>query len=329
VFQNALAERALFIAIALVGAGLLALRPIPSLQASNDTGRYVYEFKNQCASATGAVSRADLSWETFNFLTRTLCVFNNERAFMFFLALVVPAVFLCFGRWGDLSVTWALAATFSFFGMEFATNALRQSVGLFALVFSIVLVTRRRWLLSLISLPIGIALHISVALYAPFLFYIAISEAIARRGRVGKALTVSLVLMMLIGASWMLGPTLKEFIGTRQLWYQEGSSRFFLAFVHFPILYIYFVRLCCTRGQTTRLENVFFAYVVFISCLTFALFPAILYRLALTNAIIQLYLGSIASNSSNRQAGWVLFGLVLHLMAFFSLSDYARGVIGF
>jgi hypothetical protein len=319
----------LFIGTALIVAGFLALRPIPSLQASNDTGRYVYEFKKQCASESGAVSRADLSWETFRILTRPLCVFDHERAFMFFLSLVVPAVFLCFGRWGHLSVIWAVAATFSFVGMEFATNALRQSVGLFALVFSIVLVARGRWMISLISLPVGMALHISVALYAPLLFYIAVSEAVARFGHVRKMLTALLVMSLLIGASWMLAPTFKEFIGTRQVWYQEGSSPFFLAFVHFPILYVYSVRLLFTRCQTSRLENVFFAYVVLISSLTLILFPAILYRLALANGLIQLFLGSIAPNSTNRQAAWVLFGLVLHLLAFLFLSDYARGVIGF
>lgn len=327
--RNAVTQRALFILIALLGAGLLMLRPIPTLESSNDTGRYIYAYQKQCAGQVGPFGEGNVSWHAFRVLTGPLCIYADERAFMFFIALVIPAIFVLFGRWENTYLIWALAGTFNFFSFELATNALRQATGLLILVASMWMLVKGRWVAPVIATIAGAALHISVAAYSPFVVGVLLVAAARRLRRRGRVFVIAVFSWIVIFAASIFGTAIRTFLDTRHLWYQEGSSLAFLGFVQLPFLYIYSVRCIATRGRASSWEHLFFAYSMLLSAAVLLLFPAILYRLALTNALVQFYLASIQCNSTPRQGLWMFFGLALHILAFFLLSDYARGVLGF
>jgi hypothetical protein len=327
--RNAVTQRVLFILIALFGAGLLMLRPVPTLESSNDTGRYIYAYQKQCAGQTGPFGEGNVSWHAFRVLTGPLCIYADERAFMFFIALLIPVIFVLFGGWEKPYLIWALAGTFNFFSFELATNALRQATGLLVLVASMWMLVRGRWVASVFAAIAGAALHISVAAYSPFVVGLLLYSAARSLGRRGRVVVIAIFSAMVIFVTSIFGAATKAFLDTRQLWYQEGSSLAFLGFVQLPSLYVYSVRCIATRGRASSWEHLFFAYSMLLSAAVLLFFPAILYRLALTNALVQFYLASIQGNSTPRQGLWMFFGLVLHLLAFFLLSDYARGVLGF
>lgn len=326
---NTFVERATFVLIALIGAVLLTQRPIPTLESPNDTGRYVYSYQKQCAGQSGPFGEEDVSWQAFRALTGPLCVYDDERAFMFFLSLAIPLIFLSFGRWENSYLIWALAGTFNFFSFELATNALRQATGLFVLVASIFMLLRGRWLAPLFAVVAGAALHVSVAAYSPFVVGMLLGNVVSRLRPLARGMVLAIFVLIVVVLASVFGVVLKTFMDIRQAWYQEGSSLAFLGFVLLPSIYIYALRCITTGGRASNWEHFFFAYSMLLSATVLLMFPAILYRLALTNSFLQVYLAGVQANSSPRQGVWILVGLAFHLLGFFLLSDYARDVIGF
>ena len=139
-------SRFIFFFVSLIVAGLLAFRSIPGIFDHNDTGRYIYTFHEICSSPMSFDWHKRLTIETYNLLTRPLCLVEDNWLYMFLMALPVPMGFFLFGTWrGSSSLLLACSLIGGFAGFEFMTNALRQSASLFFLLAAFSFRGRVRW----------------------------------------------------------------------------------------------------------------------------------------------------------------------------------------
>src|SRR5947209_12993896 len=120
--------RSVFLLLTLVSCTTLALRPIPSLSSSNDTGRYVDFQEQACRAPILGSGNIGLSLRVFNFIFRPACWTCEPRVFLFFVAMALPLALLWSEGWANVAVfVWAIGILISAIGFELQTNALRQS----------------------------------------------------------------------------------------------------------------------------------------------------------------------------------------------------------
>lgn len=323
-----LAERGVFALVALILASLLSLRPIPSILSANDTGRYVAEFVRGCSAPIDPANAVDFTWLAYHVVSRPFCGAQTPEALLIAIALAIPIALLISARWGHLNLIWSVALLVSFPWFEFATNALRQGLSTAFVIIALYGALKNRHLMTFLATCAGIAFHASAIVYAPFIGLAMLANKDLRLGLANASLAV-IIAGALAGAAWFhLGDSISEILRTRAAWYEQPSSASFLAFVLAPSVYVLGVRLLGTRGVASRLEWVFLAYSVGLAAISLAVFPAILYRFALTNAVIQLVLASASRNSTNVQGALVFLGLSAHLIVYLMISEYARGVFG-
>jgi len=326
-FKYWFSERILFLVVALTVAGLLALRPIPSILSPNDTGRYIAEFTWQCTRPIFDSSQKNIGWATFTTLLRPVCWIGGSREFMFVTVLAVPLAFLFFGNWKRGGLIWSLAALFSMDGFEFATNALRQGMGLFFLIFAIkIILDEKRYL----GIAIGIfasLIHTSNIAYLPLLFWFAKLGYRKRKSASETALFVALPFIVVsgiaIGAAW----TLSDSIDIYRLYYKDILSNAFILFVSLPILYVYAVRYRITSTSVSKDEIALAVYSSILIIVTLIYFPAIAYRFTFTSGILQIYMAMSANDSNVKQGIYVLVGIMVQLGVYVALANNPMKVL--
>jgi hypothetical protein len=318
--------KVIFVAAAILYCAALSLRPIPKTTANNDTGRYVANQEEACRFAALADDSEALPQRAFNFVARPACLGEENRFFLFFVAIILPVSFLLFGQWDhDAAVFLALGLLTSAVGFELATNALRQSVSLAFLLASISL---RGRLPRFAALACALLLHDSSWIFIPCVLYINRRRPEARKTR--KYVIVGMALMLVVAA--ILGfYTLDQRFGGQ---IQEGSSPIdlftarygdeasfaFLAFMILPICWIYAVRKLGSSTEISREEKMTFFYSLAILAVTALLFPAITYRFAMTAMVLQLFMAMRAADLSMNSGIQIFSGLFFHFLIYAGLS---------
>jgi hypothetical protein len=315
--------KVIFVAAAILYCAALSLRPIPKTTANNDTGRYVANQEEACRFAALADDSEALPQRAFNFVVRPACLAQENRFFLFFVAIILPVSLLLFGEWDrDAAVFLVLGFLTSAVGFELATNALRQSVSLAFLLASISL---RGRLSRFAALACALLLHDSSWIFIPCVLYIN-----RRRPEARKTKKYVIVLMLIVAA--ILGfYTLDQRFGGQ---IQEGSSPIdlfnarygdeasfaFLAFMILPICWIYAVRKLGSSTEISREEKMTFFYSLAILAATALLFPAITYRFAMTAMVLQLFMAMKAADLSMNSGIQIFAGLFFHFLIYAGLS---------
>jgi hypothetical protein len=264
-----------------------------------------------------------LPQRAFNFVVRPACLAQENRFFLFFVAIILPVSLLLFGEWDrDAAVFLVLGFLTSAVGFELSTNALRQSVSLAFLLASISL---RGRLSRFAALACALLLHDSSWIFIPCVLYIN-----RRRPEARKTKKYVIVLMLIVAA--ILGfYTLDQRFGGQ---IQEGSSPIdlfnarygdeasfaFLAFMILPICWIYAVRKLGSSTEISREEKMTFFYSLAILAATALLFPAITYRFAMTAMVLQLFMAMKAADLSMNSGIQIFAGLFFHFLIYAGLS---------
>lgn len=318
-----------FAAFSLTVVLLLALRPIPSTDANNDTGRYIFEMKNYCG---GQFDDLEGTLRGFEFglmydLTGS-CIFGSDRFFLFVAALTVPAAYLCFAHWRRGDGLIAQSAMFSVSGIELMTNALRNGFSVF-LFLGALRIGGERLFASSVLFGVSLLLHSSTFIYFPLLYYIWLSSPNRR-----KAHLLAFVIVLLAGVLMVASPsTITGVLLTtsdlsdryRDIYALEVNASFIL-FMIAPLYAIFIARLLLDRLTLTRLESFSILYSSVLIVSVFLLFPYITYRFAITSAAIQLFVITFA-NARSTVADKVVFGtLTTHLVIMLVTSNNFRGL---
>jgi hypothetical protein len=315
--------KVIFVAAAILYCGALSLRPIPKTTANNDTGRYVANQEEACRFAVLADDSEALPQRAFNFIARPACLGEQNRVFLFFVAIILPISFLLFGEWDhDAAVFLALGLLTSAVGFELATNALRQSVSLAFLLASISL---RGRLPRFAALACALLLHDSSWIFIPCVLYINRSRPEAR-----KTKKYVIVLMLIVAAvlgfytvDQRFGGQIQEGSSPIDLFtarYGDEASFAFLAFMILPICWIYAVRKLGSSTEISREEKMTFFYSLAILAVTALLFPAITYRFAMTAMVLQLFMAMRAADLSMNSGIQIFAGLFFHFLIYAGLS---------
>jgi hypothetical protein len=313
----------IFVAAAILYCAALSLRPIPKTTANNDTGRYVANQEEACRFAVLADDSEALPQRAFNFVVRPACLGEENRFFLFFVAIILPISFLLFGQWNhDAAVFLVLGLLTSAVGFELSTNALRQSVSLAFLLASISLRGRVPRFAALVC---ALLLHDSSWIFIPCVLYINRRRTKATRSRIliVVALLIVAAILGFYTVDQRFGGQLQEGSSPIDLFtarYGDEASFAFLAFMILPICWIYAVRKLGSSVEISREEKMTFFYSLAILAVTALLFPAITYRFAMTAMVLQLFMAMRAADLSMNSGIQIFAGLFVHFLIYAGLS---------
>src|SRR5208282_529093 len=165
--ENALRLLRLFACLSFLLCAVFAFRPIPSVDDSNDTGRYVAEQEDACSSPVAGDDAGTQQW-TFEVLMRPTCWLGGQKVFLLVIGSALPMVFLAFGEWRAKGALILAAGLFlSVVGFELTTNALRQAV---SLAFLLAAISLEGKLARFLALCIAVLLHTSSWIFLPLVF---------------------------------------------------------------------------------------------------------------------------------------------------------------
>jgi hypothetical protein len=315
--------KVIFVAAAILYCAALSLRPIPKTTANNDTGRYVANQEEACRFAVLADDSEALPQRAFNFVVRPACLGEENRFFLFFVAIILPISFLLFGQWDhDAAVFLVLGLLTSAVGFELSTNALRQSVSLAFLLASISLRGRVPRFAALVC---ALLLHDSSWIFIPCVLYINRRRTKATRSRIliVVALLIVAAILGFYTVDQRFGGQLQEGSSPIDLFtarYGDEASFAFLAFMILPICWIYAVRKLGSSVEISREEKMTFFYSLAILAITAILFPAITYRFAMTAMVLQLFMAMRAADLSMNSGIQIFAGLFVHFLIYAGLS---------
>jgi hypothetical protein len=312
--------RSLFAGFALLFVGIIALRPVPSVSAPNDTGRYVATQLESCTLPTDEVESLNLSWRSFNLLMQPACVSGEPRFFLLCVGLALPVGLLMFANWDRLgTLILSSALIVSTVGFEFMTNALRQGVSLPFLLAGFYF---DRKLFKFSALAIAMLLHDSSWFFAPLAILIAYrTGALTRRALflLGIPLVLGLSCLFYLRFFTIFGQlsTLLDFYSKS---YAEKPSVPFLVFIILPVLLLYGVRRLLDRSGLTSEETTTFWYSAVVLSLSLVMFQEITYRFAMTAIVLQAFMAMRARGLSMRSSLLISSGLVIHFIIFAIVS---------
>lgn len=328
--RQELFERILFAFIAFIFAILLAFRPIPSIDNANDTGRYVVELKNHCVdnAVSSGLLNQDISYGIFYAVTSPACWLDSDRIFLFLVACFVPLTFLLLAKWCRGTSVWACSLLFSVYGLELATNAMRQSFAmlLFFWALSLVFLGGRLKLGFLIGL-LSAAAHTSTLVFLPLLFWVSEVKFPKSVKRVAIVFLVSLLCFAVIfkDAITVLSAA-HDFYSDI---YAEELNPSFILYMTLPLYFIYGLRRLFEKCSITMCENKALIYSTLLLLVVFIFYPTISYRYAIFAVSMQMFLVCISDRHSLRVGGGVLITMLLHLLIMVFLSkNYAVLIYG-
>lgn len=309
-----------FLFVALLICVLIAFRPIPSLFADNDTGRYIDTFHEVCNQPVSFDWHSRITWETFNLLSRPVCLVENDVIYMFLFALPVPLALLIFGTWSRRSLLIASAFCLSFTSFELMTNALRQSVSLFFLLGAFAL--RGRSGLQFLFCLCAMLLHDSSVVFIPLLLAVnyLYGHSISFRS-LFLYLVLSVVLISVafyglnivyLGGSGALIDLYKIFQGK----YEDEQSIWFQIFVAMPAVWVFFMRWFFSKKDISLEEKLAITYAGVILTTTALFFSYITYRFAMTAVTIQIFMAMRNTKVKSRAPVWISSGLIVHMIIY-------------
>jgi hypothetical protein len=344
VTKQAAILRLVFATCAILVSLVLSFRPIPDWNSFNDTGRYVSNQMQACAlpasgsssvihdsslvlyssfanlSAAGDPSLT-LSMRAWDWLNRPACLGGSPRIFLFYTAMAIPVGLLLFANWNrEGTLLLACGLLISTLGFELMTNALRQGVSL-AFLFGAFYFEKRLPKFGMIV--IAALLHDSNLIFAP----LAIMVAYGTTGTTKKKAIILWAIPALVVGSYLFiarllakyGQLLKAVQSYTEA-YSDKPAPLFLVFMISPIIFVFLIRCLDHEGRATREEWMVFGYTMAILVVTTLVFPFITYRLAMTGAVLQVFMAMRASTLSVRSGMWISGGLVVHFVVYALVS---------
>lgn len=326
--RNAIRLRRLFAYFALVVCVALAFRPIPSVWDSNDTGRYVSFQEDACQSSVSDDDGGIQQW-TFDLLARPACWSGGPKLFLLLVGGALPIAFIVFGDWKrEGALLLASGLLLSVVGFELATNAMRQAV---SLAFLLAAISLNNKFGRLLALCIAVLLHVSNLIFVPWVFLLNREES--RTPKLKPYMLVLAVLVAAIGWNYFRTDITDQiYSGTTLLQafqdiYEEPMSPGFLVFMLFPVCWVFGVRWFSSKVPMPRSEKLTFCYSAVIIALTIAFFPMITYRVAMTAAVLQMFVAMRAVDLSFGSGAWISTGLVGHFLIYAFVSQNVRAVL--
>ena len=324
--------RRIFAYVSFAICALVALRPVPDVADSNDTGRYVADQEDACSAPLSDDDAGIQQW-TLDLLVRPICWAKGPRLFLFVVSMAMPIAFIAFGEWRTEGALLLAAGVFlSVFGFELETNALRQAVSLAFLIAAVSLDNKlARW----IAILMAVLLHTSSWIFLPWALFVNRKEPMSRR----PTPYVRLLAIPLGLAIWVIfsGQFVTQFvtrlvdgIGLLEVYraiYSVEVRRAFLIFMVLPVFWVFAVRLATTSLPMPKSEKFTFYYSALVLVLTIIFFPMITYRVAMTAAVLQLFVAMKAMDLSTRSAAWISAGLAGHLLIYTVLSPNVLAVL--
>lgn len=331
-----------FAGTALLIALALCFRPIPSITASNDTGRYVKNQLQACALPLAGGSwvthdstvvlnpsliadpTTSLSLRIFDAIMRPACLGDEPRVFLFVAALPLPLTFLLFAGWNrEATLLIASGLLGSSVGFEFMTNALRQGV---ALGFLLAGLASEKRIIRIAAIAIAILIHDSSWFFAPLVVVLAYRKGALTK----KALLLwsfpllAAGILLTFSGLFSTSSELYSALMTYTEAYSETPSVLFLLFMVFPLLFIYVIRRLEPPGVLSIDEGTAFWYSIGLLIASMLLFPYITYRFAMEAVAIQAFMATRAPNVSARAGITVAAGLIINFIVY---ASFSKGVI--
>jgi EpsG family len=335
VTKKAALLRLIFVTCAIVLSIGLSLRPIPGLDDTNDTGRYVANQAQACSlpfSGSSAVIHDSsivlrahfdnltaagdpsltISARAWDWINRPACLGGSSRVFLFYVAMAVPIALLFFANWDyEATLLVALGLLLSTVGFEFMTNALRQGV---ALPFLLAGFYFKKRLPKFAAIAIAMVLHDSNWIFAPLAILVAYSA-----GTISIKIVVRWAIPLLAAAGFLFSLRFLSRFGqlstaftTYVETYAEQPSVLFLLYIISPLFLVFLIRCLDRQAKATREEQITFWYSTTILCLSILVFPYITHRFAMTGIALQVFMALRSPNLSVRSGGWISAGLVAH-----------------
>ena len=322
-----------WLGFALFGVGIalfLMLRPIPSIYASNDTGRYVAELHYFCRGQLDDVGgQLRQMGRSLMYELTAACLFKAERFFLFIAALSFPAAFLCFSRWkaGDFII--AISAIMSVYGLELMSNALRSSLALFfflgALRFG-----KEKLSWSSVLFIMSAILHSSMIIFFPILYFQWRGSEKRKLVNLATVLVVSGLGLYSLFNSSLLAAYFQEISSTGQTLtaiYDQEVNILFVSFITLPLLVIFYLRKLVDKSGMSKIEYITFYYCVLTIFVSYLIFPIVAYRFALVSVPIQLFAITQSEVRSVRSAKLILVALAIHLAIMVATSSYYQELL--
>lgn len=318
-----------FFLLALLFCVFLSLRPIPTVDSPNDTGRYVEGFHEYCNanSLPDLASSDSYSYKIFYLTTSPACVLGSDRTFLIEIASILPLSFLIFSKWRRGTFLWASSALFSVYGVELATNAMRQSLGIFIFLWGMTYARSHRRSAVILCI-VGAVAHISVAAYLPLALLIMFTDSNVFQPHKRKYISLAVAILGALGivaTRNALKTTIKAFLALRDFYasiYANHLNLSFIVFMTAPLYLIYSLRRFSEPESVSNDERTAIYYSTALLAGSFILFPAITYRFAIFAVPLQLFLVTRSEKQSLKIGAFVLLIMIIQLfiMLFFSAS---------
>ena len=322
--RNRVFEWLFFAIISSLFCFLLSLRPVPSVDHPNDTGRYVHYLHEYCGGFIDQQNEdKELSFSFFYSFTSAACVVKSDSVFLFQVAILLPLFFLIFSKWRNGTFLWALTLLLSMFGIELMTNAMRQSFGTL-LFFGAIATLRRHRLLALCFGILAVIAHNSTLTYSPLLLWLVdlhFSKKVIQR-------IAAVLVIIFIGLFGIFYSDILNFIDAAfelnkfySTIYVDELSLSFLLYVILPLYWIYGVRYFRDRDHITIEEKKGIIYSTALLIISYLFFPAITYRYAIFAVVLQLFLVTRSEKQGAVSACYVLIPLIVHLTLMIFISN--------
>jgi hypothetical protein len=319
-------EWCVFALISLIACVLLAVRPIPSLESLNDTGRYVNELHGYCAGAptNDILQNRKISFEIFYFFTSPSCLIESNKLFLFLVASCVPLMFLMFSSWKNGTIIWASSLLFSMYGVELMTNAMRQGLAML-IFFGGVSLLRRNTKAAFAMGLLACATHTSVLAFMPLMWWLSgIRLHVKTLIYLSLFFTLSFIVIFVVkgnvlvevydGISWL--------ISYYNEMYEGNFNTLFILFITLPLYFIHGLRYFLERKTISLYERKSFLYSNILLIVSLILYPVIAYRFAIFAIPLQIFIITISSRPGLIVGSLVLIGMCSHLVAMQFLTDY-------
>lgn len=300
-----------FVLIAVSCCILLSLRPVPNTDVSNDTGRYISYLSEYIADGPQwPNSLRDWSWELFYGLTTFLGLLADETLFLFLAASIFPLAIYISIKWNRYAFLVGVSLFSGFYGLEYSTNALRQSLGLSLVLISLSSMIRGQYLSSLVLGFLSSVAHGSSFLYIPYLLFV-VALRVGEARSVVRRLCLSLGGVLLAVAVLLLAGDLISTYESKFDAYQESLFFSFNAYVVSPLLLSYILRIVTKKGANIWDEHALFLYSGLLILVASLLSPYTIYRIAMFAVPLQILMpffeGSPGRNYSKLIAAYLFF----------------------
>lgn len=324
-YSRQLFDQSLFALLALSLCVLLAFRPIPDTNSSNDTGRYIDEFHSYCSGISGErAAKKETSYNLFFLITSPACLIESDGVFLFEVALFLPMVFLLFSKWRKGTFIFACSVMFGVYGLELMTNALRQGFATLLFFGAVALLERHRYWALLLCF-VAILSHVSVAAYFPFFLWISGLQLTKKLRLIvgGLLLLVGMVLFLVFyGPIMEYIQTVRELGERYSLIYSIELKPSFILFMLLPLYWVYGIRHFFEKSSVTNEEckAVVYSTMLFVVC--YLLTPYVIFRFAIFAVVLQIFLATRAEHQGIKAANYIFVGLIVHFLVMLVGTDH-------